>query len=106
MGPLHGLTVIDLTSVLMGPYATQFLGDYGAKVIKIEPKGGEIVRRLGPGRRPDMGHVFLNTNRSKRSVVLDLKSAEGRAILMKLCRTADVLVSNMRSAAMKRLGLV
>lgn len=105
MGPLQGLTVIDLTSVLMGPYATQFLGDFGARVIKIEPDGGEIVRRLGPGRSPDMGHVFLNTNRSKESVVLNLKSVEGRDLLLRLCDRADVLVSNMRPSAMARLGL-
>lgn len=105
MGPLQGLTVIDLTSVLMGPYATQFLGDYGARVIKVEPAGGDIVRRLGPGRSEDMGHVFLNTNRSKESVVLNLKSAQGRRLLLRLCGDADVLVSNMRPAAMARLGL-
>lgn len=105
IGPLAGIKVIDLTSVLMGPYATQYLGDYGADVIKIEPPAGDVVRKAGPARSPDMGPLFLNANRSKRSVVLNLKAPEGRDLLLDLCRDADVLVYNVRPAAMSRLGL-
>lgn len=104
-GPLQGVKVIDLTSVLMGPFATQYLGDFGADVIKVEPPAGDLVRKVGPSRSPSMGPLFLNSNRSKRSVALDLKAPEGRAILLDLCRDADVLVYNVRPAAMRRLGL-
>lgn len=105
MGPLSGLKVIDLTAVLMGPYATQFLGDFGADVIKVEPPNGDLVRTIGPGRSPGMGPIFLNANRSKRSIGINLKTSEGRALLLDLCRTADALVYNVRPAAMARLGL-
>jgi crotonobetainyl-CoA:carnitine CoA-transferase CaiB-like acyl-CoA transferase len=105
MGPLSGVKVIDLTSVLMGPYATQYLGDFGADVIKIEPPAGDMMRHVGPSRSPAMGPLFLNSNRSKRSVALNLKTPEGRELLLDLCRDADVLVYNVRPAAMKRLGL-
>ncbi|TKT74802.1 CoA transferase [Aquamicrobium sp. LC103] len=105
MGPLSGLKVIDLTAVLMGPYATQFLGDFGADVIKVEPPSGDLVRSIGPGRSPSMGPIFLNANRSKRSIVVNLKTAEGRLLLLDLCREADALVYNIRPAAMARLGL-
>jgi len=89
----------------MGPYATQYMGDFGADVIKVEPPSGDLVRNAGPSRSPAMGPLFLNANRSKRSVVLNLKSPEGRELLLDLCRGADVLVYNVRPAAMKRLGL-
>ena len=105
MGPLAGFQIVDLTAVLMGPYATQFLGDFGADVIKVEPPSGDLVRSIGPGRSADMGPIFLNANRSKRSIVIDLKTAEGRQILLDLCRKADALVYNVRPAAMARLGL-
>lgn len=105
MGPLKGVKVIDLTSVLMGPFATQYLGDFGADVIKIEPPAGDLVRNVGPSRSQSMGPLFLNSNRSKRSMVLNLKAPEGRALLLELCKDADVLVYNVRPAAMNRLGL-
>jgi formyl-CoA transferase len=105
MAPLSGLKVVDLTAVLMGPYATQFLGDFGADVIKVEPPSGDLVRSIGPGRSPGMGPIFLNANRSKRSISINLKTTEGRALLLDLCRTADALVYNVRPAAMARLGL-
>ena len=105
MGPLDGVKVIDMTSVLMGPYATQMLGDYGADVIKVESPDGDVTRLIGPTRHPGMGPVFLNTNRSKRSICLDLKNPAGRAALLRLIAPADVLVYNVRPAAMKRLDL-
>ena len=105
MGPLAGLRVIDLTSVVMGPYATQFLGDFGADVVKVEAPAGDLIRSIGPSRHPDMGPMFLNANRSKRSIAINLKSPEGKALLLRLCKDADVLVYNVRPAAMARLGL-
>ncbi|MDX5359582.1 MAG: CoA transferase [Rhodobacterales bacterium] len=105
MGPLAGLKVIDLTSVVMGPYATQFLGDFGADVIKVEAPAGDLVRGIGPAIHDGMGPMFLNSNRSKRSIAINLKAPEGRALLLRLCKDADVLVYNVRPAAMNRLGL-
>jgi len=104
-GPLHGIRIIDMTSVLMGPFATQLLGDMGADVIKIEAPGGDITREIGPLRHAGMGSIFLHANRNKRSVVLDLKRPEGRDALLRLAATADVLVYNVRPQAMRRLQL-
>jgi crotonobetainyl-CoA:carnitine CoA-transferase CaiB-like acyl-CoA transferase len=105
MGPLAGFKIVDMTSVLMGPYATQILGDYGADVIKVEAPEGDITRQIGPWRNPGMGPVFLNANRSKRSITLDLKQDAGREVLLRLAATADVLVYNIRPQAMARLKL-
>src|SRR3984885_8703115 len=105
MGPLEGIKVIDMTSVLMGPYATQMLGDYGADVIKVESPDGDITRHIGPTRHPGMGPVFLNTNRNKRSIALDLKKPAGRDAVLRLIETADVLMYNVRPQAMARLQL-
>lgn len=105
MGPLAGLRILDLTSVLMGPYATQILGDFGADVIKVEAPEGDVVRQIGPARHDGMGPLFLNTNRSKRSIALDLKKPAGRDALLKLAEKADVLISNVRPRALTRLGL-
>jgi crotonobetainyl-CoA:carnitine CoA-transferase CaiB-like acyl-CoA transferase len=103
MGPLQGIKVVDMTTVLMGPFATQTLGDYGADVIKIESLDGDVTRQIGPTRHPGMGPVFLNANRSKRSICLDLKKDAGRAVVLRLVANADVLVYNVRPQAMQRL---
>ncbi|MFK4525692.1 crotonobetainyl-CoA:carnitine CoA-transferase CaiB-like acyl-CoA transferase [Bradyrhizobium japonicum] len=105
MGPLAGFTILDLTSVLMGPYGTQVLADMGAEIIKVESPEGDIVRQIGPGRTPGMGGMFLNANRGKRSIVLDLKKTEGRDTLLRLAKHANALVYNVRPQAMARLGL-
>lgn len=104
-GPLNGVRVVDLSTVLMGPYATQTLGEMGADVIKVESREGDLMRQIAPMRNPGMGHLFLNVNRSKRSIAIDLKSPEGRAALLKVAATADVFVYNIRLQAMARLGL-
>jgi crotonobetainyl-CoA:carnitine CoA-transferase CaiB-like acyl-CoA transferase len=104
-GPLAGVRVIDLTSVILGPYATQILGDLGADVIKVEPPEGDNIRHAAPMRSAGMGHVFLHLNRNKRSIVLNLKATGGREALLKLAATADVLVYNVRPQAMARLRL-
>lgn len=103
--PLQGIRIIDMTTVLMGPSASQALADMGADVVKIEPPAGDVVRLIGPMRHENMGPIFLNTNRNKRSVVLDLKHPEGLAALKRLLEDADVLMYNVRPQAMARLGL-
>ncbi len=103
--PLQGLRVLDLTSMVLGPYATQILADYGADVIKVEPPQGDLMRKGGAIKSADMGALYLQLNRNKRSVVLDLKQATARAALLRLCESADVLVHNNRPAAMRRLKL-
>ncbi len=104
-GPLAGVRVLDMTAVLMGPFATQILGDYGADVIKVESAEGDLIRLAGAMRNPKMGSLYLQNNRNKRSIVLDLKSPAGMEALLQLLEQADVLVSNIRPDAMSRLGL-
>ena len=104
-GPLGGVRIIDMTTVVMGPFATQILADYGADVIKVEPPAGDVMRLAAPMRNHGMGAAFLQANRNKRSVVLDVKKPRGRAALLRLCGTADIFVHNIRRAAMTRAGL-
>jgi crotonobetainyl-CoA:carnitine CoA-transferase CaiB-like acyl-CoA transferase len=105
-GPLEGVTIVDLTSVVVGPLATQILADHGATVIKVESKTGDLIRNMnGKSVTPGMGAKFLHLNRNKRSIVLDLKKPAGHAALMKLVERADVLVWNVRPDAMARLKL-
>ena len=102
---LEGIRVVDLTSVIMGPFATAQLGVLGADVIKVEPPEGEAVRHIAPMKSPAMGSGYLNSNRNKRSVALDLKTQDGRDALHKIIESADVFVTNMRRKALDRLGL-
>jgi crotonobetainyl-CoA:carnitine CoA-transferase CaiB-like acyl-CoA transferase len=104
-GPLRGIRILDLTTVVMGPAATQMLGDLGADVVKIETAGGDSMRWIGPWRTPGMGPLFLQANRNKRSVVLDLKTSDGKRQALLLAQHADVLVSNVRPQGLSRLGL-
>ena len=104
-GPLAVIRIVDLTTVVLGPYATQILGDLGADIIKVEPREGDNMRHSTPMKHAGMGPIFLHLNRNKRSVVLDLKQAAGRDAMLKLCATADVLIYNVRPQAMARLKL-
>lgn len=105
-GPLDGIRVIEFTSVVLGPFACQILGDLGADVIKVEPPGGDTNRNLGPVKNTEgLAALFLTCNRNKKSIVLDLKSDEGREAALKLVATADVVVHNFRPKAMEKLGL-
>lgn len=104
-GPLAGIRVLDMTSVLMGPYATSIMGDMGADVIKLESPEGDLIRQVGPSRSGAMGGMFMHANRSKRSIAVDLKQPAGREVALRLAETADVLVYNLRPQAMARLGL-
>ncbi len=102
---LEGVRIVDLTSVMFGPYCTQLMADMGADVVKVEPPAGDVFRRVGaPARTPGMGGVHMTVNRGKRSVVLDLKAEEGCDRLRELCATADVFIHNVRARAIERLG--
>ena len=103
-GPLAGVRVIDLTAMVMGPYCTQIMADMGADVIKIEPPAGDNTRYISVGPEPGMGGVFVNVNRGKRSVVLDLRSVEGKDALRGLVAHADVFIHSMRAKAIADLG--
>ena len=104
-GPLTGIRVLDLTINVLGPLATQILGDMGADVIKIEAPDGDPMRHSGFSKNPGMASLFMNTNRNKRSVVLDLKREPALEALMRLVETADVLVHSMRPKTAGRLGI-
>jgi crotonobetainyl-CoA:carnitine CoA-transferase CaiB-like acyl-CoA transferase len=104
-GPLHGVRILDVSTVVLGPWAAQMLGDMGADVIKVEPPEGDMTRRLGPARHPGMGAFFLACNRNKRSLVLDLKQPAARDALLRLASAADVVLTNFRPKPAARLGL-
>ncbi len=102
--PLSGIRVIDLTSVMFGPYATQYLGDFGAEVIKVESPDGDVVRNVGPSRNPGMGAAFLGCNRNKKSVAINLKCEAGKEALWALIESADVFLHNVRPQKIEKLG--
>lgn len=104
-GPLKGVRVLDLTSVLMGPYTTQIFADLGADVIKVEAPSGDTTRSLPPGPADDCSAMFMNVNRGKRSLVLDLKQDAAREALLRMAQDADVFIHSMRAKAIARLGL-
>ncbi|MCP5026965.1 MAG: CoA transferase [Actinomycetia bacterium] len=104
-GPLAGVRIADLTTVVMGPLATRMLADMGADVIRVEGPEGDIIRDYEPMRSPKMSAFSMNLNRNKRSIVLDLKVEEQKATLLDLIATCDVFVTNMRRGALERLGL-
>jgi crotonobetainyl-CoA:carnitine CoA-transferase CaiB-like acyl-CoA transferase len=104
-GPLAGIKVIDITTVVLGPYASQVLGDMGADVIKVETVAGDTTRYIGPSRTKGMGSYFAALNRNKRSLAIDLKKPAAMKALLRLIDEADVFVHNMRIGAAQRLGL-
>jgi len=105
MSALRDITVLDLSHALAGPFASTMLGDYGAEIIKIEPLDGEIARAWGPPFYGDEAAYFVNLNRNKRSVALDLKHPEGRALFFRLLETADVVLENLRVGTVAKLGI-
>ena len=102
--PLGGVRILDLTTIVYGPYATQTLGDFGAEVIKVEAPGGDAMRQMGPRRSPRMAAVFLGMNRNKKSIVLDLKREAPREALWRLIDSADAFVHNIRPQKILKLG--
>ncbi|WP_278393222.1 CaiB/BaiF CoA transferase family protein [Sphingobium yanoikuyae] len=103
-GPLAGIRVVDLTAMVFGPYATQIMADMGADVIKIEPPAGDATRYINAGPTPELGGVFTNVNRGKRSLVLDLRQEADKATLRALIATANVFIHSMRGKAIAKLG--
>ncbi|MGB3072041.1 MAG: CoA transferase [Ottowia sp.] len=104
-GPLAGIRVLEITSMIFGPMAGQYLGDLGANVIKLEPPSGDLTRAIGPRRSPQMGSFFLSSNRSKRSIVVDLKTSDGQEVLRRMLRGTDILLHSLRTPAATKLGL-
>ena len=104
-GPLQGIRILDLTSVVMGPYCTQVLADMGAEVIKLESPEGDTLRVIGPSKRPKAGGTFLNLNRGKKGIAVDLQRPEGRDICLRIAASSDVLIHNIRPQAVAKLGL-
>ena len=103
-GPLAGVRVVDLTAMVMGPYCTQIMADMGADVIKVEAPGGDNTRFISVGPEPGMGGVFVNVNRGKRSIVLDLRNEADKTTLRQLIETADIFIHSMRGKAIAKLG--
>ena len=104
-GPLEGIKVVDLSTVVLGPFATQILADLGADVVKVESQDGDTMRHIGPSRNKGMAPHYLALNRNKRSIVIDLRKKAGLDVLKRLIGNADVFLSNLRPASMARLGL-
>ena len=104
-GPLTGVRILDLTSVVLGPIATQILGDYGAEIVKVENLEGDLMRANGVSLHPGMSSIFLAVNRNKRSLAVNLKEPDGMQVLRRLIPTVDVFIHNMRVGAIERLGL-
>src|SRR4029079_9217105 len=105
-GPLEGVRVVDLTTIVVGPICTRTLADYGAEVIKVEAPGGDLLRTMAEGsRNPGMSGKFINFNRNKRSIGLDIKKPEGLEALLRLIDNADEFVSNVQPHALDRDGL-
>ena len=104
-GPLNGVRVVDLTTVMFGPYGTQIMGEMGADVIKVGSPEGDIGRQTGAARSKGMSAAHLMKGRNKRSIVLDLKQPAGLEALERLTKTADVFVHNMRPQAARKLGI-
>jgi len=102
---LTGTRIIDLTTVVLGPFASQYLGDFGAEVIKVESIHGDMFRAVRPGRSDQMGAGFVNCNRNKESIALDLKSEQGKDLFLRLVKTADVVIHNMRNKTAHSLGI-
>ncbi|MDO8942738.1 MAG: CoA transferase [Desulfobacterales bacterium] len=103
--PLRGIRVLDLSSVMMGPFAARLMGDMGADVIKVEPPTGDTVRGVGPMGQKGMGPFYMHANRNKRSIVLDIKNPQGKDAMLRLVKASDILLYNVRPQAMERLGL-
>ncbi len=104
-GPLAGVKILDLSTVVLGPYATQLLGDMGADVVKVENGAGDIMRQAGPSPVPGMGAIYMGCNRNKRAVLLDLKTSDGVEAMQRLVRQSDVFFTNVRMDGLRRLGL-
>src|SRR5262245_5932899 len=104
-GPLKGIRVLDLSSVIMGPFATQTLGDMGAAVITVETLEGGGNRTMGPGPHAELSGIALNLLRNKKSVALDLKNPLGKQVVLEIAAKSDVLITNLRPKPLKRLGL-
>src|SRR5215208_2898431 len=104
-GALDGIRVLDLSRVLAGPMCCQMLADHGADVIKVEPPGGDETRTYGPPFVDGQSPYFMNLNRNKRGIVLDLAAPEGQEVVRRLVQTSDVLVENFKTGTMERWGL-
>ena len=103
-GPFSGITILDLTSVISGPFATAILGDQGARVIKVEGMSGDTLR-FGGAMRGNMSSLFMSMNRNKESIAIDLRQKEGVELVMKLAEKADVCIQNYRPGVVERLGI-
>ncbi|MEO1962532.1 MAG: CoA transferase, partial [Cycloclasticus sp.] len=104
-GPLSGIKVLDLSSLILGPYISQIMAEWGADVIKVEAPAGDITRNIATTKTPGMSAIFMNLNHNKRSIVLDLKTPEGQDVLKRLVKNSDVIVHNYRPRPAKKLGV-